>query len=154
MMLSTPPALPPALPVTAACIEYAAKQAQISPYIVTSILSQEAGKIGERHYNSNGTYDIGPMQINSIWLKTLAKYGITEDYILYNGCANVYVGTWILRQEINRNPDNIAKAVGSYHSRTPAKRDGYLYQVAKRMALILKGQLPIGKILSHANKTR
>jgi soluble lytic murein transglycosylase-like protein len=136
------------------CIEYAARRADISPYIVAGILAQEGGTVGKRHYNSNGTYDIGPMQINSIWLATLARYGVAEPDILYNGCANVYVGTWILRQEINRSPGNLPQAVGSYHSKTAIYRDRYLKSLSLKLSAMLRGDLSIYNIINRANNIR
>lgn len=147
-------ALPPpqvVTPVTAECIDLSARAAKIPPVVLAGILAQENGKVGQRRKNKNGTFDYGPMQINSVWLPTLAKYGIPESAVLNNGCVNVYVGAWILRSHVNDNNNDMAKAIGAYHSKTPGKRDRYLATVAKRIVGLMKGDLPVQKVISNSN---
>ena len=45
--------------------------------------------------NTNGTYDIGLMQINTVHLKGLARHGITKN-MLFDPKTNVYVGAWVM----------------------------------------------------------
>lgn len=52
------------------------------------------------HYNTNKSFDMGIMQVNSTWLKQLETMGITKDK-LYEPCQNIMVGAWILAQKIN-----------------------------------------------------
>lgn len=47
--------------------------------------------------NTNGSFDVGVMQINSSWLPKLAKYGITLND-LFRPKTNIMVGAWILSQ--------------------------------------------------------
>ncbi len=60
----------------------------------------------ESHYNpnaynknNNGTFDIGLMQINSSWLPKLSTLNINEQ-MLYNPCQNIYMGAWVLANNI------------------------------------------------------
>ncbi|WP_255539495.1 lytic transglycosylase domain-containing protein [Polynucleobacter sp. JS-Safj-400b-B2] len=78
-------------------------------------------------YNQNGTRDLGLMQINSIHLPVLRKFGITENH-LYDGCTSIYIGAWIYRQNIDIYGDTW-NAVGAYNSRTPYYRDIYARKV-------------------------
>ena len=80
------------------------------------------------HRNHDGSYDIGYMQINSGWAQTLLSYGITLQS-LFDLCTNVYVGTWILANNINRYGYNW-KAIGAYNARDNHKRDIYEHKVA------------------------
>ena len=77
--------------------------------------------------NSNGTYDIGIMQINSSWLPFLSKYGISENSLL-RGCTNIHVGAWVLSSNVNRY-GNTWKAVGAYNSPTPTNQLRYVQKV-------------------------
>lgn len=46
--------------------------------------------------NSNGTIDIGIMQINSVHLPKLAQFGVTQES-LFDPEVNIYIGAWILK---------------------------------------------------------
>lgn len=52
--------------------------------------------------NSNGTRDIGLMQINSVHLPELRRHGISEEQ-LFNACASTYIGAWIMAKNIKRH---------------------------------------------------
>lgn len=66
------------------------------------------------------SFDIGLMQVNSWWLK---RYGIALEAAL-DPLANIYLGGWILRSEIDRHK-NLRVAVGAYHSPNPDKAQRY-----------------------------
>jgi soluble lytic murein transglycosylase-like protein len=57
------------------------------------------------------SFDSGVMQVNNFWLK---KYGIPLEAAL-DPLANIYLGSWILKQEISRHGESW-NAVGAYHS--------------------------------------
>ena len=97
------------------CINQAAVEYMVPAELIISVLMIEGGHIGDANPNQNGTYDYGPMQINSIWLDKIASYGYTQQMIQYNPCANVAVGTWILSQAISDSND-FWQGVGDYHS--------------------------------------
>jgi soluble lytic murein transglycosylase-like protein len=107
---------PPSV-ITEACLHETSKRFQLPKKLLRAVLKIENGQAGELNINANGTYDIGPMQINSIWLPLFEPY-ISLEEILYNGCSNLQVGAWILRYNINRAGGNFWKGVGNYHSKT------------------------------------
>jgi len=109
----------------ALCIETAARSFNIPELPLWIILDVERGTLGKVSMNTNGTYDIGPMQINSIWLKRIAPYGITEHAVKNNLCMNVYVGAWIFTKEL-REHGTLTKAIAHYHSPTPKHQMRYL----------------------------
>ena len=102
----------------AACIEEAARVFKIDPLPLALLRQVEAGAVGMTSGNSNGSYDIGPMQINSTWLPRLARIGITEPMLRDDACVNVYVAAWIFTQEFKATGD-IVSAMARYHSPTP-----------------------------------
>ncbi|WP_116894925.1 lytic transglycosylase domain-containing protein [Pseudomonas savastanoi] len=64
--------------------------------------------------NSDGSRDIGFMQINSWWLPKLTRFGIGEEQLL-NACVSVNVAAWILALNIVTYGPTW-KAVGAYNS--------------------------------------
>lgn len=97
------------------CINQAAVIYQVPATLIISVLGTEAGKVGSAILNRNGSYDYGPMQINSIWLEKLKPYGITKQQLQYDPCINVCVGAWILSTRIADSKE-LWQGVASYHS--------------------------------------
>lgn len=84
--------------------------------------------------NTNGTYDVGLMQINSWWLAKnapLGRMGISKAD-LYDPCLNLHVGAWVLRQNFNKFGTNW-RAVGAYNASTEYKRVNYAKKVHKTL---------------------
>lgn len=73
------------------------------------------------------SHDIGLMQINNWWLERL---GISPEVAL-EPANNATIGVWILAGEIRRHGYGW-KAVGAYHSPTPARQAYYARAVNKR----------------------
>jgi hypothetical protein len=82
-----------------------------------AILKAEAGRVGMERRNSNGTVDIGPGMINTLWLPVLKEYGIDRQALREDGCLNVWVSGWILRSGIN-SANSYWRGVGRYNSST------------------------------------
>ena len=97
------------------CINQAAVAYHVPAALIISVLGTEGGKVGSAILNTNGTYDYGPMQINSIWLEQLKPYGITKEQLQYEPCMNVCVGAWILSTRIAGSKE-LWRGVASYHS--------------------------------------
>ncbi len=120
------------------CFETAAARYSIDPQMLRAIALTETGMrphlVGPK--NKNGTYDIGLMQINSAWLKTLARHGITEQG-LFNACTNIQVGAWILANNIATHGARW-KSVGAYNASTPSKQLIYIEKVKRNYALVMR----------------
>lgn len=112
------------------CINLAAMQYHVPAVLIVSVLKTEDGRVGDARINKNGTLDYGPMQINSIWLETLGKYGYTAYDLQYNPCLNVAAGTWILAQAIAEDSKSIWKGIGNYHSHSYLENLDYQYKVS------------------------
>lgn len=98
----------------------------LAPFI--GILATEGGKTGEALSNKNGTWDLGPFQVNTCHLNDLSEIGFTPVAIMSDGPVNALAAAWLLRQEINR-AGNLWHGVGHYHSRTPFRKYGYIRKV-------------------------
>ncbi len=92
---------PPVTGVTVECVEQAAKISGVSLLVLKGILQAEGGTPGKSSHNRNGTRDVGPMQINTLWTKTFANMGLPMSALENNGCANILAGTWILKTHLN-----------------------------------------------------
>jgi soluble lytic murein transglycosylase-like protein len=106
------------------CLQAAAERYQVPVELVRAILKAEGGRPGLAVRNKNGSFDLGPMQINTIWLPSLHPLGITLAQLRDDYCVNVAVGTWILARELQRMPRepsraDVWQAAANYHSRTP-----------------------------------
>ncbi len=115
------PAPGPTSPVTAHCIQQAAQRYQISPLLILAILKTEAGRPGLAVRNKNGTYDLGPMQVNTLWV---TRHGLNAQELRDHGCFNIHVGTAILANEL-RQTSHLGTGIGNYHSRTPKYHQRY-----------------------------
>lgn len=119
------------------CINQAAITYHVPAALIISVLGVEGGAVGMASKNANGTYDYGPMQINSIWLKKIAPYGYTKEQIQYDPCANVMVGAWILGTNIASTPD-FWRGVAGYHSTTPSLNQAYQGKVWNMYQLLAR----------------
>ena len=125
-------AFPPLRPLTADCVLDAAHSSGMPAAALFAILATEGGKTGEALSNKNGTWDLGPFQVNTVHLNELAAMGISPDAVLRDGRVNAYAAAWLLRKEYRRT-GNLWRAIGTYHSRTPHRRDAYIRRVKSNL---------------------
>ena len=57
---------------------------------------------------------------------------------LTDACVNVFVAAWLLKQKMVRH-GNTWRAIGAYHSETPAQRDSYARSIQR--VLVSWGEL-------------
>lgn len=125
------------------CIRLAAEGFGIDPLPLEILREVEGGRPGLESRNTNGTRDLGVMQINSSWLRTLAGFGIDEADVRDSVCINVYVAAWIFVQELNRTGD-VVVAMARYHSPTPRHQARYLGLVQRAIERRLASTVPSG----------
>ncbi|WP_069357879.1 lytic transglycosylase domain-containing protein [Burkholderia cenocepacia] len=126
MVWLTPPPESPSY--TEVCIARAVQEYGTHPDLIRAVMAQEAGKVGQLRYNKDGSFDMGPMQINSVHLPELSRFGITKDMLVNNECLNIVIGTYYLQRGIMQS-SSFWVGVGNYHSRTPDKNIGYQVKV-------------------------
>jgi soluble lytic murein transglycosylase-like protein len=114
------------------CLDDAASFHRVNVVLVRAIAQQESGmRANAVNVNSDGSQDIGLMQINSSWLPKLARYGITRER-LFDACVNSYVGTWILASNIKQFGATW-KAVGAYNAVSSSKQLVYANSIFRRI---------------------
>ncbi len=125
-----------------ACWDDAAARYQVNATLLHAIAHTESGvnprAIGR---NRNGSRDIGLMQINSGWLPTLARHGITEQ-ALFDPCTNLHVGAWILAHNFARL-GYTWEAVGAYNAVRPDARRTYIDKVRRHLPVAHPAPAPV-----------
>lgn len=114
------------------CVSQASQVHGIHPIFIKTLIAVEGGQIGTNMRNTNNTYDMGVMQINTVNFKAISKkFGYSMRDLIVDPCKNIMAGTWLLWQRMQETPKKLWVAVGNYHSKTPAKRHNYLSKVEK-----------------------
>jgi soluble lytic murein transglycosylase-like protein len=134
------------------CFEEAASKYGLSAELLRAIARAESDLnpkvVNRTHLARTKTVDIGLMQINSSWLTRLSTYGVREQH-LFDPCANVHVGAWILSDYFQRH-GNTWEAVGAYNTACTqlkgdacrASRARYAWRVHNRLYLASTGRAP------------
>ncbi|MDD5585652.1 MAG: lytic transglycosylase domain-containing protein [Alphaproteobacteria bacterium] len=122
----------------AACLLLASQTYQVPPAVMIGIMHVEGGRVGQQvGPNFNGTYDLGPMQVNTRWLPELARawrvdvrkaHAVVRD----DGCMNVKVAAWILHKKIEE-AGSLYRGIAHYHSATPGHGIPYASKVVAAM---------------------
>lgn len=107
------------------CWDYAASKFNLDPWLLFAIGSVESSfNEGISSKNSNNTYDLGLMQINSIHIPYFQRMGLNRNDLQNDTCKNIIAAAHLLRQSINKYGYNI-DGIGGYHSNTPRLRRNY-----------------------------
>ena len=130
------PSLPPP-PVPVECVWSAAEHYRLPPVALIGILGAEGGRPGQVSRNTDGSEDLGPMQINSRWLPRLERYGLDRAKLLGDPCTNVWAGAWILALAYSHDGE-IWQAIGHYHSWRPKESRRYRRRVEREIRRWLK----------------
>ena len=137
-------------PVTPVCIEQTSLSLGIPVLAIVGILTVEQGRVGYATPDANGTWDYGPMQINTIWLPVLwDRFHLSRSLLEDQGCVNVLAGAWILRHDWRGlGPQaSIWQAIARYHSDTPDIAKPYAWRVYRH----LRAGIHLNQLLRHIN---
>lgn len=98
---------------------------------------QEGGWIGAAVANSNGTHDLGPLQINSWWVPKIAALverpeSHVRHWLQNDACFNAEAARWIFLSGLAVTGD-YWKAIGVYHSPTAWRQARYATGVAAHL---------------------
>ena len=106
----------------------------LPPRVLPSIQAIEGGRVGLMHSNTDGSVDLGVMQINTLWIGPLARFtGLPDanvrDRLLNDSCFNIAAAGLIMRTYLNETKGDLLRAVGDYHSHTPVLNLSYQAKV-------------------------
>ncbi|MBA2935235.1 lytic transglycosylase domain-containing protein [Sphingomonas sp. CGMCC 1.13654] len=98
---------------------------------------QEGGWNGAQILNSDGSFDLGPLQINSRWISRIAVMtdrpaASVRWWLVHDTCFNVDAARWIFLSGLGPRVD-YWRAVGAYHSPTVWRQRMYASGVADRL---------------------
>jgi len=124
--------LPPQQQERVVCSITAAMKYDVPANILLAVAEKEAGKPGQRVRNTNGTYDVGPMQFNTTYLSDLKQYGISAEDVAASGCYSYELAAWRIAKHIRDDKGDIWTKAANYHSRT------YEFNQRYRADLIVK----------------
>ncbi len=116
----------------------------LPPRVLPAIQRTEGGRPGLVHANQNGTYDLGIMQINTVWVPRLASYTslpetTVSDRLLHRPCFNIAAAGLIMRTYLDEAGGELMVAVGNYHSHTPLYHAAYQERVLRSARALFFG---------------
>ncbi len=119
-----------------ACMAAAAAFYHLPPRVLPAIQSIEGGRVGTVSRNTDGSQDLGVMQVNTRWVPVLSRVTgapveATRARLIGDPCFNIAAAGAILRTYLNETEGNLMLAVSYYHSHTPARGQDYLARVMR-----------------------
>ena len=116
--------------IFAFCYKEAGREYNINPLLLYAISKTESDlNPSAVNTNSDGTIDIGLMQINSSWIKAI---NLNPDLLLSDPCYNVKTGADILKKCIDMH-GYTWEAVGCYNAVSRNKRVKYSRKIFDRL---------------------
>ncbi len=126
------------------CILGAARVHDVPPAAMVVLLMVEDGRLGMRSPNTNGTGDLGPFQVNEIWLPKIAQYWDVPEaearrLVLDDLCANAEAAAWIFGMNLRESNGDLWQGVARYHSMRPDLQGSYLSKALRAVQLLRHG---------------
>ncbi len=123
------------------CMALVAQIYALPPRVLPAIQHVEGGQPGLVRTNTNGTQDLGIMQINTIWLPYLSAYSRRSQAdvranLLTNACFNIAAAGLIMRIYLDETAGDLLRAVGNYHSHTTTLNQNYQAKVLRSATLL------------------
>ena len=149
--------LPPLFHERVVCSLSAAAKYEIPANVLLAVAEKENGRPGQWVRNSNGSHDVGQLQFNTKYLRSLRRYGITPSDVAAAGCYPYDLAAWRLRQHITKDAGDLWTRFANYHSRSPHFNEVYradLMRRASRWADWLAARYPTHEVLAVAHAAR
>ncbi len=131
-----------------ACMTLVAQLYSLPPRVLPSIQAVEGGRPGTVSRNTNGSEDLGVMQVNTLWLPFLSRYtklpqAEVRERLLGRACFNIAAAGLILRTYLDETGGDLMRAVGNYHSHTPLLNQAYQARVVRSAARMFGQNRPV-----------
>lgn len=106
-----------------ACMAATAAFYALPPRVLPSIHVVEGGVPGSVHRNTDGSEDLGVMQINTVWVGPIARFtrmapGAVRARLIADPCFNIAASGAVMRTYLHESHGDLMTAVGDYHSHT------------------------------------
>ncbi len=124
-----------------ACMIAAAQIGGFPPRVLPAIQAVEGGRPGLVHSNTDGSADLGLMQVNTLWVPVVARaLGAAEtrvrDALTNDACFSIRIAGAILWDYRHARAGDLMLAIGDYHSHTPPLNAAYQVLVQQRAAVL------------------
>jgi len=122
-----------------ACMLATANFYGLPPRVLPAIQAVEGGRPGLVHANTDGSADLGLMQINTQWVALVAEAaGLApvdaRGRLTGDPCFSIAAAGAILRAYLREARGDLMLAIGDYHSHTPPLNASYQTLVRNRAA--------------------
>ena len=132
--------------ITPDCKKKISAQFHIPEIILDTYLKTENAPPGHIRNNSDGTWDVGPMQINSVnWKVFYDRFDVLPIDIRYNGCINLMAGAYLIRLHLDATGKNnmhgwemFFEVAANYHSKTPEYNTKYQERWTQNLKVLLE----------------
>lgn len=131
---------------TSECFDQVARTAAVHPAVLAAYLLTENAPAGHIRENTDGSYDVASMQINSInWETFYRNYGIEPIRMRFDGCVNLMAGAKLIRNAFDRHGKSgiddwstFYTVAAAYHSATEKHNIRYQKQWIKNFRIVLE----------------
>lgn len=120
------------------CMLVVASTLGLPPRVLPVLQAMEGGTVGMVNTNTNGTADLGVMQVNTLWIPALAaQAGLpeveTRRRMIEEPCFNIAAAGLVMRHYLAETGGDLLLAIGDYHSHSRDLNAAYQAE-AVRMA--------------------
>jgi hypothetical protein len=127
------------------CMALVASLYNLPPRVLPAIHEVEGGGVGTVHVNTDGSEDLGMMQINTRWLPLLSHYTqsplvVVRQNLLGRACYNIAAAGLIMRIYLDETKGDLMHAIGNYHSHTPTLNQAYQAKVKQSAVKLFIGR--------------
>jgi hypothetical protein len=124
-----------------ACMALTAHFYALPPRVLPSIQAVEGGRPGLVHDNTDGSADLGLMQVNTRWIAPIAELigsppAQVRARLTQDACFSIAAAGAILRAYLREARGDLMLAIGYYHSHTPPLNQAYQAMVYQRAAAL------------------